>query len=51
MEHITIEQLSDGYIRMTPEDGYQLQSKKSGRLYSEVVTHEEEENDYIAVEK
>ena len=49
MEHVTIQEISDGYLKMTPDQGYQLQNKKSGRLYSEVVTRENEQDDYIAV--
>jgi len=47
--HMTIEPMTDGYIRMTPDDGYQILNVKSGRHYSEVVTHENEQDDYIAV--
>lgn len=50
MEHIVITELQDGYFRLAPETGYQLMNKKSGRLYSEVVTKEQAENDYVAVE-
>ena len=49
MEHVTIQKISDGYLKMTPDQGYQLQNKKSGRLYSEVVTHENEVENYQAV--
>ena len=49
MEHITITPLSDGYVRLTPDEGYELRNKISGRLYSEVVTKDESKNDYEAV--
>lgn len=46
MEHIIIEYLSDGYVRLTPEEGYQLFSLALQRFVSEAVVEEKQMNQF-----
>jgi hypothetical protein len=48
MEHITITQVADGVVRLTPDEGFLVKNKKSGRLYSEVVCKDNEQQQYEA---
>ena len=47
MEHATIKELVNGYYKIVPDSGYQLVSKKSGRIYSEAVTKDINEFEMI----
>ena len=50
MEHIVINHLPDGYARLTAEPGFRLYHIPYERSYSEVVTKEENINDFKAIE-
>ena len=40
MEHITVTELSSGYKKLTPDNGYMLRFETSNILHSEAYVHE-----------
>lgn len=49
MEHIKIEELQDGFYKLTPEEGYILYNTVTQRTYSEAIT--KTPNQFTAIKK
>lgn len=48
MEHIIITPKADGYVLLTPEDGFVLYSKVTKAHYSEAVVKENKTSQFVA---
>lgn len=48
MEHINVEELANGYKRLTPDEGYILYNRRTKQRYSQAVTKKSEQ--FMAVE-
>lgn len=49
MKHVTIKQLGNGYMQLTPDKGYMLYNSRTRQVYSEAVVKEHEINRFKAV--
>lgn len=49
-EHIIVTPFTNGYVRLTPEAGYQLLNIITEKVYSEAVVEEKDMHNYKAVE-
>lgn len=48
MEHITVKNMANGYVKLTPEEGYTLYNKSTKQTYSEAVVKESEAARFVA---
>lgn len=49
MEHIKIEELQDGFYKLTADEGYKLYNQVTQRTYSEAIT--KTPHDFVAIKK
>ena len=49
MEHINIEQLPDGFVKLTAAEGYRLLHIYLQRFFSEAVIHPEDIGNFTAI--
>lgn len=50
MEHITVIDLGNGMVRLTPDAGYMLKDGRTQRLYSEAVVNEKDVRNFSVVQ-
>ena len=50
MEHITVKDLGNGKIKLTPDEGYLLKDTRTDKLHSEVVIKKDFMKFFVAVE-
>lgn len=48
MEHIIIKNLANGYVKLTPEEGWALYNESTKQTYSEAVVKESEAARFVA---
>lgn len=51
MEHITIKQMGNGFVQLTPNKGYMLYNSRTRQVYSKAVVREHEIKWFKAVEE
>lgn len=49
MEHITIIDIDETYVKLVPDEGYKLYNTKLNIYVSEAIIKREHLNDYIAI--
>lgn len=51
MEHITITEIDENFVKLTPDEGYKLYNKATRTFHSEAVAKRENVNHYVAIQK
>ena len=51
MEHITVNEMGNGFFRLIPEDGYRIREKSKPEVtYSDVVTKTPDKFEAVAID-
>lgn len=50
MEHVTIKDMGNGMVKLTPDEGYMLVDSRTQRTYSEAVVKEKDVRNFSVVQ-
>lgn len=49
MQHVTIKEVNDSFVELTPDDGYMLYNRVTQTKFSEAVVKNENVKDFYAI--